>query len=425
MAREDEGNPEELGETRADVPGVRVVPVDQVRRALLHSHVAGQLIEQAVEVRPEGFFSKIAPRAEGYADDLGAVADRFERPRVEFGDALVVNLASDDVDTLDLRMLGKRSCLIDDVRDLPAGVRVSSELDVRCANQPVDGQRQDVETMRSRCADRASARVLGPFCQVPFVEREVRRGGAADTAKVRCERSGAIEGDLMFPFLQKPEAHDGAERVACAHRIDQLLHRRRVRFKRGSASHDRKRPLRASGDDDAFDGMCARQPERRIATVLERGGGLRGQQRELVVVEFHPGAGGQAPFDLVFGPPGFAQVDVDERRRLGLVPEFAKCDPALIGAKRERAVVEQTDGFFDRGLQSRIRMDGIPSLSGGDLEVVFSVNDAGSHPSGRMLRVDLHAVGHQVPAGHPFEDFATLGVIADRANHQGIRVETS
>ena len=48
--------------------------------ALLHADVAGELVEQAVEVGPERLLAQVAAWPERDADDLRAGADRLERP---------------------------------------------------------------------------------------------------------------------------------------------------------------------------------------------------------------------------------------------------------------------------------------------------------------------------------------------------------
>ena len=138
---EDERDAKQLGELRAEIASVRVVPMDDVRGALLHSDVARELVEKAIEMRPERLLAKIAPRAKRNADDLGALADRFEGSGVALVDAAVLDEPGHDVDPFHTGVLGQRPRLVDHVRDLPAGVCVPAELDVCCAHQAVDGER--------------------------------------------------------------------------------------------------------------------------------------------------------------------------------------------------------------------------------------------------------------------------------------------
>ena len=97
-------------------------------------------VDEAVEMRPERLLAKISSRTEGNPDDLGARANRLERPRVDCIHALVRDRARDDVDPLNLGVMRERPRLVDDVRHLAARVRIAAELDVGRPYQPVHGQ---------------------------------------------------------------------------------------------------------------------------------------------------------------------------------------------------------------------------------------------------------------------------------------------
>jgi hypothetical protein len=56
------------------------VSVDDVRLALLHADVAGELVEETIEMGPKRLLAKISAGPERNADDLRAFADRLERP---------------------------------------------------------------------------------------------------------------------------------------------------------------------------------------------------------------------------------------------------------------------------------------------------------------------------------------------------------
>ena len=79
VAREDEWHTEQLCELSAKIARVCVVTMDDVGGSLLHPYVAGELIQEAVEMGPEGLFAEITAGAKWNADDLRALADRFER----------------------------------------------------------------------------------------------------------------------------------------------------------------------------------------------------------------------------------------------------------------------------------------------------------------------------------------------------------
>jgi hypothetical protein len=159
--------------------------------------------------------------------------------------------------------------------------------------------------------------------------------------------------------------------------------------------------------------------------VRAKVGRFRGELGELGVVELDPVSGGEAPIELVFGPPRIAEIDVDERGRGDLVLKYPQRVPAFVATERQGAVIEKTRGLLGRSGEGRAGLDEVPRLAWGDFEAVLAIDHGGGHAPGGMRRVGLHALGHQIPARHPLEHLAALGVVADRAQDEGIRAEAA
>ena len=86
-------------------------------------------------------------------------------------------------------------------------------------------------------------------------------------------------------------------------------------------------------------------------------------------------------------------------------------------------MVDEAGRLLRRGPNGVVAVDEVPRLGRRDLEVVLAADDRCGDSSRRMGGVGLHTVGHQIPAGHPLEDLATVGVFSHRTDHQGIRPE--
>jgi len=423
VACEDERHTEQLCELGAEIAGVRVVTVNDVGRAFLHPDVARDLIEKTVEMRPKRLFAKVATGAEWNADDLGALADRLERSRIALVDPSVLDQSGDHIDAIDVRVLGKGPRLVDHVRDLSPGVRVPSKLDVGRAHEAVDGEREHVEAAWPGGADRAGAGVFRPFRKVPLVQSEVGRRRAANGAQVRCKGSRPVEGRLMVPPMEQSKTDDGAEGIACAHRVDDARDRRCRCFEHPLATYDRQRPSWAPGHDHPSKRVVARKPKRRVPALLQRASWARGELGKLGVVQLDPVCRRQAPIDLVLRPPRLAKVEVDEGGSLGLVSQRPQRVPALASTKGQGPVIDEPRRLFRCGANGMVGVDEVPRLPRGDFKAVFTIDDGRGDSARRMCCVRLHAVRRQIPTGHPLEDLAAFGVLANSGNHQRIRPE--
>ena len=258
-----------------------------------------------------------------------------------------------------------------------------------------------------------------------LVETEIGGGCAPDAAEVRRKRGRAVERGLVVPGLKQAEAHYGAERVARPHRVDEVGDRRRRRFEDALPADHGQRALGAASDDDAFDVVLAGEAERGVPAILEAVGGHGGELGELRVVELHPAAGRETPVEHVARPPGVAEVDIDDGRRIDLVTQLAQRGAAFVGAEGERAVVEKAGRLRGDGLDSGLRLDEVPGLTRRDLEAVFAIDDGGRDAARRLPGLRLHALGEEVPARHSLEDLGAFQVVAHRADDERVGVEAS
>ena len=128
-----------------------------------------------------------------------------------------------------------------------------------------------------------------------------------------------------------------------------------------------------------LDGVRAGKLDRRIATFFEADRWSSGELRELRIVELHPLAGRQAPFELLSSPPWGSKVDVHERGGLALLSNCAQRAPALVAPECESPVVEQPGGLFGERPRGWFGADEVPGLVGRDLEVVLAIDDGGRY----------------------------------------------
>ena len=62
VAREHKGQSEHFGQLRADITGIRVVAVDDIRCAPHRPDVADELVPHTVQIGPQAFLAKVSPR---------------------------------------------------------------------------------------------------------------------------------------------------------------------------------------------------------------------------------------------------------------------------------------------------------------------------------------------------------------------------
>jgi len=114
-----------------------------------------------------------------------------------------------------------------------------------------------------------------------------------------------------------------------------------------------------------------------------------------------------------------------EAKRLDYGLDMENSDSPLEAGLKFAIDFDKPGGFVGRCLKRRTGMDEVPGLPFGDLEVILSVDDASGDAACGVRFVGLDAVGHEIPAGHPLQHFTALGVVAHRANHEGVGIEPS
>jgi hypothetical protein len=118
----------ELGrQARADVAGIGVVAVDQVRQLVLLAQEAEHVVREGVQMVPELFLGQVARRAGLDAHDARTVAEVLDGYGVVRADVGVVHQAREQVDAGDVVACRQRAGQLHDVEGLAAGVGVAAE----------------------------------------------------------------------------------------------------------------------------------------------------------------------------------------------------------------------------------------------------------------------------------------------------------
>ena len=126
---------------------VRVVAVDDVGHASHDAKMPGNKIDELFNPTPKAFLSQIAAGAEWNPDDEGVFGDLLAGPGVIVVDFWVVDQASQQIDAAHAGISRERFGELDDVGRLAAGVGVGAEFEVFPANQPVETDENDVESI--------------------------------------------------------------------------------------------------------------------------------------------------------------------------------------------------------------------------------------------------------------------------------------
>ena len=107
MAGVHQRNAEQVGQAHADVAGIGIVAVHQVRRALLLVQPQHQVVDEAVEVIPQLLLGDVLVGSGVDAHDAGLVAEGFDGQGVVVADRGVDDAAGDQVDAFDVVLRGR------------------------------------------------------------------------------------------------------------------------------------------------------------------------------------------------------------------------------------------------------------------------------------------------------------------------------
>ena len=140
-------NAEQVGQPDADITGVRIVTVHQVRHPRLPVQPRREVVHEAVEVVPQGLFRDVLVGAGGDADDARFVRQLLERLAVVAADHRIFDAAGDQVDLGDVVAAGEGMRQIDDILCLSTGVGVSAELEVMAPDQAMYADQYEVSAV--------------------------------------------------------------------------------------------------------------------------------------------------------------------------------------------------------------------------------------------------------------------------------------
>ena len=116
-------------------PGLPVQPVEQI-------------VGKYIQIVPQLFFGNIGIGAGIDAHDRRLLAEVLPEPAVIRIDVVCDDPSGDQVDALHMIELRQRPGEVDDILDLPAGIRITPQFEVGTTNQAVDADQQGVQQGR-------------------------------------------------------------------------------------------------------------------------------------------------------------------------------------------------------------------------------------------------------------------------------------
>jgi len=151
MSRVHQRYAEHRGEARADIAGIGVMTVQDIRLPLLVLEVLQGVVGKAVEVIPELFLADVAVRAGINPNDAGAVAQRLGLPGVIGADLTVNHPPGEQVNTLHPGLLCQCASQFDHVENLAAGIRIAAEFQIACPDQAVHADQHHIKSLVAGC----------------------------------------------------------------------------------------------------------------------------------------------------------------------------------------------------------------------------------------------------------------------------------
>ena len=140
MAGIDQRHTEYLCQHGGNVAGIRVVAVDDIRNTLLFLNEPDGFVDIFIQVRPQRLFAHVLAPPALDAHDTARVTHSFDRLGVVLGNAVIQDQACKQVHLLHVLALAERSGQLDDVYDLPTGVRIPAKLHVFSPQQPMNAE---------------------------------------------------------------------------------------------------------------------------------------------------------------------------------------------------------------------------------------------------------------------------------------------
>ena len=119
--------------TRRDQPGIGIMRVHDVGRAIQRSDVRDQRFDQAVMLGPQLLFDQVRIGCGRQADDAGGAVDRLDGLGIAFGVDRVPEGTGDYFHAVDRGIAAAGGDQIEEIPDMPPGIRGNSVFNVGCA----------------------------------------------------------------------------------------------------------------------------------------------------------------------------------------------------------------------------------------------------------------------------------------------------
>lgn len=135
---------EQVSKAYADIAGIGVMAVDEIRRPGLSAQPGDDVVGKAVEMVPQLLFRNVFLRAGLDTDDPCLVGQWLLGQRVVFTDVRIDDPPRDEVDALDVTAPRERAREVDDIFGLSAGIGIAAQFEFVTADQAVNADEQQV-----------------------------------------------------------------------------------------------------------------------------------------------------------------------------------------------------------------------------------------------------------------------------------------
>ena len=158
-----ERDAELVGKARADVAGIGIMAVQDLRQTGLFAQEGQGIVREALQIVPELLLRKIAILAAGEAHDACILGKRLDGLGVIVADAGIDDPAGQQVDLNHLRTLAQGAGQFNDVLGLPARVGIPAQFEIMAADQAMHADQRDIVTVGDAAHLRSSWHPSAPI----------------------------------------------------------------------------------------------------------------------------------------------------------------------------------------------------------------------------------------------------------------------
>ena len=147
VAGMDQRYAQQIGQAHADVAGIGIVTVHQIRQTWLLVEPVEQVVHETVEVIPQLLLGDVRLGSGINAHDAGLIRKGFYGHGIIVADRRIDHPASDQIDPLDTLVPGQGTSQVNHVFDLPTGIGITTQFQIVATHQAMDADEEQVHSL--------------------------------------------------------------------------------------------------------------------------------------------------------------------------------------------------------------------------------------------------------------------------------------